>query len=66
MSGLITMLLLPVPYDNCVGVPISRLSTYRGVNLIVKTDCETDESFNSTSSGLYCLLLLYSIHILLC
>ena len=49
---------LPVPYDFCVGVPISRLlvGTFNqekalvgAFSVIGKTDCETDGALHSTS-----------------
>ena len=36
----------PVPYDNCVGVPISHLLTKHSIlNGGLLRDCETDGSF---------------------
>ena len=55
MVRLLLAPILPVPYDLCVSVPISRLLTVGlrqalvgAFSVIVKIDCETDGSFNST------------------
>ena len=47
---------LPIPYDNCIGVPISRSRPFQpekalvgGFSVIVKTGCGTDGALHSTS-----------------